>query len=149
MTFPRLRHPAVGSQAPYRVLQEEIFGPILPIVAVSSKEEAAEVINRWDKPLALYVFSSSAGTRRFFERHTSSGAVIHGAALIHVGAGSLPFGGVGASGMGAYHGYESFRTFSHRKPILTKPIVPDTLRFLNPGTDERILKLISWVQRRG
>ena len=149
MTFPELDHAVVGQDAPYRVLQEEIFGPILPIVAVASKEEAVQVINHWDKPLSLYVFSGDARTRRFFAEHTSSGAIINGAALLHVGVGSLPFGGVGASGMGAYHGWDSFRTFSHMKPILTKPTIPDTLRFLNPGTNEHVLSLIGWLQRRG
>lgn len=149
MTFPQLGRAVIGPDAPYQVLREEIFGPILPIVTVDSKEEAAQLINRWDKPLALYVFSDSASTRRFFARHTSSGAVVNGAAVIQVGMGTLPFGGVGASGMGAYHGQDSFRTFSHLKPVVTKPLSPDTLRFLNPGTNDRVLQLIGRVQRHG
>ncbi|MGH2670130.1 MAG: aldehyde dehydrogenase family protein, partial [bacterium] len=105
---------------------------IQAIVPVSSAEEAVEVVTGWDKPLALYVFSSSRRIRRLFEQRTSSGAVVHNAGLIHVGAHELPFGGVGASGMGAYHGSHSWRTFSHDKPVLTKPLTPDTLRLIAP-----------------
>lgn len=149
MTFPASEQASVGPDAPHRVLREEIFGPILPILTVGSREEAARVVNGWDKPLALYVFSDSTGTRRYFERHTSSGALVNGAGLIHVGIGSLPFGGIGPSGTGSYHGRDSIRTFSHPKPVLTKPLVPDTLRLLNPGTDRRVLDLIGCLQRQG
>ncbi|WP_080793924.1 aldehyde dehydrogenase family protein [Corynebacterium pacaense] len=149
ITFPDLERAVVGPDAPFELLRDEIFGPILPIVTVSTKEEAARVINAWDKPLALYVFSDSRETRRYFEDNTSSGAVVSGAAIIHVGDGSLPFGGVGASGIGAYHGRESIRTFSHLKPVLNKPSFPDTLRLLNPGTAPHLLGVIGKVQRRG
>lgn len=149
VTFPDSDIAAVGPKATHPVLREEIFGPILPIVTVASKEEAVRVINNWDKPLALYVFSGSPQTRRYFAEHTSSGAVVNGAGLIHVGMGALPFGGVGPSGMGAYHGRHSFQTFSHLKPVVSKPLHPDTLRLLNPGTNEWLRRLIGWVQRRG
>ncbi|GAB3616572.1 aldehyde dehydrogenase family protein [Okibacterium endophyticum] len=149
ITFPFSTPAAVGPDAPHGLLREEVFGPILPIIVVDSPQEAVRVINGWDKPLALYVFSDCAQTRRLFEQETSSGAVLNHAALIHVGAGTLPFGGVGASGMGAYHGYDSIRTFSHFKPVLTKPRVPDTLRLLNPGTHARISRLLGRLQRRG
>lgn len=151
MTFPALEKAVIGSEAPHEVLREEVFGPILPILKVASKEEAARVINAWDKPLALYVFSDSVRTQKFFEENTSSGAVVNGAALIHAGAGSLPFGGVGPSGMGSYHGRASIRTFSHFKPIVTKPPFPDTLRLLNPGAGprRRLLTVIEKIQQRG
>lgn len=122
----------LGPQATSPVLRDEIFGPILPIVAVPSPQHAVELINSWDKPLALYVFTSSAQTRQLFEQHTSSGAVVHNAALIHVAAATLPFGGVGASGTGAYHGEHSWTRFSHSKPVLNKPLAPDTLRLVQP-----------------
>ncbi|MCT6781911.1 aldehyde dehydrogenase family protein [Streptomyces sp. CS7] len=124
--------PLIGPDAAHPVMREEIFGPILPVVAVSSAEQAVEVINGWDKPLALYVFTSSARTRRLFEQNTSSGAVVHDAGLVHVAATGLPFGGVGASGIGAYHGTYSWRAFSHLKPVLHKPHSPDTLRLAQP-----------------
>ncbi|MFE2290067.1 aldehyde dehydrogenase family protein [Streptomyces sp. NPDC059452] len=141
--------PAVGPDAAHPVLREEIFGPVLPIVAVGSAEEAVRVVNGWDKPLALYVFSSSARTRRLFEQQTSSGAVAHGAGLVHVAATGLPFGGVGASGMGAYHGAHSWRAFSHLKPVLRKPLTPDTLRLVQPPFTGLGLRLVKRLMRYG
>ncbi|MEU3645816.1 aldehyde dehydrogenase family protein [Lentzea sp. NPDC034063] len=140
---------AVGPDATHPVLREEIFGPILPIVAVESAERAIDVVNDWDKPLALYVFSSSARTRRLFERRTSSGAVVHDAGLIHVAATGLPFGGVGASGIGAYHGPYSWRAFSHLKPVLRKPLALDTLRLAQPPFTGLGARLAQRLMRRG
>lgn len=114
------------------LMQEEIFGPVLPIVAVDSVEEALEVINAGEKPLALYVFSADEDVREAFVERTSSGSVVHDAALIQAAAPSLPFGGVGASGLGSYRGRASFRRFSHQKPVLRKPLRPDTLRVVQP-----------------
>ncbi|MFD9379191.1 hypothetical protein ACFWBH_27265 [Streptomyces sp. NPDC059999] len=79
-------------------------------------------MNRGEKPLALYVFTSSARTRRLFEQCTSSGAVVHDAGLIHVAATGLPFGSVGAGGIGAHHGVYSWRAFSPLKPVVHKPL---------------------------
>jgi aldehyde dehydrogenase (NAD+) len=139
---------AVGPDATHPVLREEIFGPILPVVAVEHAEQAIDVITSWDKPLALYVFSSSARTRRLFEQRTSSGAVVHDAGLIHVATG-LPFGGVGASGMGAYHGHHSWRAFSHLKPVLRKPLALDTLRLAQPPFTGFGARLAQRLMRRG
>ena len=140
---------AVGPDAADPLLREEIFGPVLPIVAVESAEQAVEVVNNWDKPLALYVFTSSARTRRLFEQRTSSGAVVHDAGLIHVAATGLPFGGVGASGMGGYHGPYSWRAFSHLKPVLRKPLAPDTLRLAQPPFTGWGPRLAQRLTRRG
>ncbi|MGW7510067.1 aldehyde dehydrogenase family protein [Streptomyces massasporeus] len=104
------------------VMQEEIFGPILPIVTVPGLDEAIDFINGRDKPLALYVFSESDGTRRRFAAETSSGGLGHGLPLAHLTVSDLPFGGVGESGMGNYHGRYSIETFSHRKAVLDKPL---------------------------
>ncbi|MFF3015724.1 aldehyde dehydrogenase family protein [Streptomyces sp. NPDC057939] len=134
--------PAVGPDAHHPLLREEIFGPVLPILPVASAEQAVQVINGWDKPLALYVFTSSARTRRLFEQHTSSGAVVHDAGLIHVAATGLPFGGVGASGIGSYHGAYSWRAFSHLKPVVHKPLIMDTLRLAQPPFTRRGLRLV-------
>lgn len=157
VTFPTARFsdgdvgstPAVGTGAGWALLREEIFGPVLPVVPVESREQAVQLVNSWDKPLALYVFSDDPGTHRHFDEKTSSGAVVHNAGLIQVGICSLPFGGVGASGTGAYHGEDSFRTFSHMKPVLTKPLVPDTFPLLYPGTREPVRRLLGLMQRRG
>lgn len=104
------------------VMQEEIFGPILPIVTVADLDEAIAFINDRDKPLALYVFSESDRTRERIAAETSSGGLGHGLPLAHLTVSDLPFGGVGESGMGNYHGRYSIETFSHRKAVLTKPL---------------------------
>lgn len=118
------------------VMQEEIFGPILPIVPVDGPEEAIRIIRAGDKPLALYVFSERAAVRRRFLTRTSSGAIGFGVPAAHLGVAGLPFGGVGASGSGAYHGERSLRTFSHEKAVLAKPLVPDTMRLIYPPFTE-------------
>ncbi|MFF6952914.1 aldehyde dehydrogenase family protein [Streptomyces iakyrus] len=110
----------VSPDAP--VMREEIFGPILPIVTVPGVDEAIDFVNDRDKPLALYVFSESDGTRRRFAAETSSGGLGHGLPLAHLTVSDLPFGGVGESGMGNYHGRYSIETFSHRKAVLEKPL---------------------------
>ena len=104
------------------VMREEIFGPILPVVTVSGLDEAIDFINDRDKPLALYVFSESEKTRERIAAETSSGGLGHGLPLAHLTVSDLPFGGVGESGMGSYHGRYSIETFSHRKAILEKPL---------------------------
>ncbi|MGW0494666.1 aldehyde dehydrogenase family protein [Streptomyces sp. NPDC003007] len=104
------------------VMREEIFGPILPIVTVPGLDEVIDFINDRDKPLALYVFTESEGTRRRFAAETSSGGLGYGLPLAHLTVSDLPFGGVGESGMGNYHGRYSIETFSHRKAILDKPL---------------------------
>ncbi|WP_324787247.1 aldehyde dehydrogenase family protein [Streptomyces sp. H51] len=104
------------------VMREEIFGPILPIVTVSGLDEAIDFVNDRDKPLALYVFSESDGTRARIAAETSSGGLGYGLPLAHLTVSDLPFGGVGESGMGSYHGRYSIETFSHRKAVLDKPL---------------------------
>ncbi|MFI1760534.1 aldehyde dehydrogenase family protein [Streptomyces sp. NPDC020800] len=104
------------------VMQEEIFGPVLPIVTVPGADEAIGFINDRDKPLALYVFSESEQIRGRFAAETSSGGLGHGLPLAHLTVSDLPFGGVGESGTGSYHGRYSIETFSHRKAVLAKPL---------------------------
>ncbi|MFF9624700.1 aldehyde dehydrogenase family protein [Streptomyces griseosporeus] len=104
------------------VMGEEIFGPILPIVTVAGLDEAIDFINDRDKPLALYVFSDSAEARSRIAAETSSGGLGYGLPLAHLTVSDLPFGGVGESGMGNYHGRYSLETFSHRKAVLDKPL---------------------------
>ena len=95
--------------------QEEIFGPILPIINVSSAEEAINMINSRAKPLAMYVFTESKETQAAFLKRTSSGGLVFNDTLMHLSMEQLPFGGVGDSGMGAYHGKHGFDTFTHYK----------------------------------
>lgn len=109
------------------VMRDEIFGPILPLIEIESLDEALAFVTARDKPLAAYVFSEDAEVRARWEQKTSSGALGFGTPVLHLAAPELPFGGVGESGMGAYHGERSFLVFSHEKAVLSKPLRPDTL----------------------
>ncbi|MDH6109440.1 acyl-CoA reductase-like NAD-dependent aldehyde dehydrogenase [Kitasatospora sp. MAP12-15] len=104
------------------VMQAEIFGPILPIIAVPDLDAAIAFVNERDKPLALYAFTDSEQTKQRLTEETSSGALAFGLPVSHLAVPELPFGGVGESGMGRYHGEYSIDTFSHTKAILDKPI---------------------------
>jgi coniferyl-aldehyde dehydrogenase len=99
------------------VLREEIFGPILPIVTYRMLDEAIAYINRKPRPLALYYFGNSSEDRRKVLTRTISGNVTVNDTLMHYVQNALPFGGVGTSGIGAYHGIEGFKTFSHAKGV--------------------------------
>jgi aldehyde dehydrogenase (NAD+) len=113
----------VQTDAP--VMHDEIFGPILPVVPVSDVDEAIRFVNGRDKPLALYVFTGERSIRdRVLDRTSSGGAAVNGT-MFHVAVPELPFGGIGPSGMGAYHGKASFLTFSHAKSVLRKGTKPD------------------------
>ncbi len=114
------------------VMKEEIFGPILPLVTVDSPAEAVDFITARDKPLALYLFTDSAETKELFIAQTSAGGMGIGVPTAHLTAPGLPFGGVGQSGIGNYHGRYSIDTFSHHKAVLDKPLRPDTLKAIYP-----------------
>ncbi|MFI9158821.1 aldehyde dehydrogenase family protein [Kitasatospora aureofaciens] len=104
------------------VMQAEIFGPILPIITVPDLDAAIAFINERDKPLALYAFTDSDRTKQRLAEETSSGALVFGLPVSHLAVPELPFGGVGESGMGRYHGEYSIDTFSHAKAVLDKPL---------------------------
>jgi coniferyl-aldehyde dehydrogenase len=99
------------------LMREEIFGPVLPIISADSLEDALRVINEKDRPLALYLLTNSETNRRKILGRTISGGVTLNGTLMHVAQNDLPFGGVGPSGMGAYHGYDGFKRFSHARAI--------------------------------
>jgi len=103
------------------VMQEEIFGPVLPVLRFTDIEEPIAQINAGDKPLALYVFAKDDDVVEKVLAETSSGGVSVNETLMHFATGELPFGGVGESGMGAYHGQTGFETFSHRKAVYRRP----------------------------
>lgn len=111
-----LRHVKPGDP----VMDEEIFGPILPVLPVPDVKSAIEFVNQREKPLALYVFSRNAEVEKEVIGQTSSGGACVNGTVLHLAHPDLPFGGVGPSGTGAYHGRASFETFSHRKSVLTK-----------------------------
>jgi aldehyde dehydrogenase (NAD+) len=116
------------------VMADEIFGPILPVIGVPDIEHAIAFVNDQPKPLALYLFSSDPLIQESVLERTSSGGVTINHVLLHLTVPSLPFGGVGASGMGAYHGRSTFETFSHRKSVLSKPTWLDPSFFYPPYT---------------
>ncbi|WP_394935406.1 aldehyde dehydrogenase family protein [uncultured Ilumatobacter sp.] len=107
------------------VMADEIFGPILPVLTVGDVDEAIRFVNDRDKPLALYAFSSDDNTLEHVVANTSAGGVTLNHAVLHLAVPDLPFGGVGESGIGAYHGKSGFDTFSHFKAVLDKPTRPD------------------------
>ena len=103
-----------------RVMQEEIFGPILPILSYNSLNEAVEYIGSHPNPLALYYFGEDSIEQEFIQTHTLSGALTINDTIMHIAIDDLPFGGVGFSGMGQYHGQEGFDTFSKLKPVFVQ-----------------------------
>jgi coniferyl-aldehyde dehydrogenase len=108
------------------VMKEEIFGPILPVVPYHSLEEAVATVNARPRPLALYFLGPDGPGRRLVLERTTSGNVTINDTLLHFGVDDLPFGGVGASGIGAYHGPEGFRAMSHAKGVFTQAGVNGT-----------------------
>jgi aldehyde dehydrogenase (NAD+) len=125
------------------IMAEEIFGPLLPVIAVSTIDEAIARVAARPRPLALYLFCEDRRTReRIIERTSSGGCTINHVGL-HASNPHLPFGGVGPSGMGAYHGHAGFETFSHRKAVLVKGTRFDPSWFYPPygETKQR------WIRR--
>lgn len=122
-----------------RVMQDEIFGPLLPFKSYRTIDEAIAFINARPRPLGLYYFGEDAEEERGVLSRTCSGGVTLNDALRHAGVESMPFGGVGASGMGAYHGFDGFRTFSHAKSVLRAPDGPDLMR---PPFSDAVRKII-------
>jgi aldehyde dehydrogenase (NAD+) len=109
-----------GTDPAAAIMQEEIFGPLLPILPVDDVDEAIDFVSRRDKPLALYVFTEDEAVADHVLADTTSGGACVNATVFQFAVPALPFGGVGESGMGAYHGRAGFETFSHRKGVLTK-----------------------------
>ncbi|XP_006810066.1 aldehyde dehydrogenase family 3 member A2-like [Neolamprologus brichardi] len=103
-------------------MKEEIFGPLLPIITVSGVDEAIQFINEREKPLVIYVFSNENKLIKRVIAETSSGALLANDCLVHFTVSSLPFGGVGNSGMGCYHGRYGFDQLSHMRSCLIKQL---------------------------
>ncbi|HNM31969.1 MAG TPA: aldehyde dehydrogenase [Chitinophagales bacterium] len=129
------------------VMNEEIFGPIMPIIEYEKLDDAINFVNARNKPLALYIFSDDKMYQEKILSKTSSGNASINECLMHVGQFELPFGGVGESGIGAYHGKLSFDTFSHLKGVLKKSTLADIAQRYPPYTESGanlIKKLMSW-----
>ncbi len=125
----------VSPDAP--VMQEEIFGPLLPVLTYETLDEAIDFVNDRDKPLALYIFTSDSKVKEAVLERTSSGGVCVNQTLLHNAIPDLPFGGVGPSGMGAYHGRAGFETFTHRKSIYSRTTLVDPDLLYPPYTDSK------------
>lgn len=104
-----------------KVMQDEIFGPVLPVKTYKSLDEAINYVNAHDRPLGLYYFGEEGAEKEKVLTRTTSGGVTVNDTVMHVAMEDLPFGGVGPSGMGAYHGIDGFRQFSHRKAVYQQP----------------------------
>lgn len=122
------------------LMGEEIFGPILPIITVDSLEQGIDFINSKEKPLALYVFSDESSAVKTVMDKTSSGGFCSNDGIVHMTLPSLPFGGVGASGFGHYHGRWGFETFSHQRSCMLRGWALERLNSLRypPYSDEKM-----------
>jgi len=123
------------------LMQEEIFGPLLPVIPIGSLKEAEDFIRERPKPLALYVFSSNTKTAEDFFRRTSSGGGCVNDVILHNICPEFCFGGVGDSGMGGYHSKHSFDAFVHQKGILQRPLMHDVSLRFPPYTEAKVSKL--------
>ncbi|MCC7386380.1 MAG: coniferyl aldehyde dehydrogenase [Deltaproteobacteria bacterium] len=138
--------PPLGS----RLMQEEIFGPILPIIAYRGLDAAIDFVNARPRPLALYLFEENAAQAADVLKRTWAGGACVNDVLLHFAQHDLPFGGIGPSGMGAYHGFEGFRTLSHPKPVFAANGL-SAMRFLvppYPSFVERGLRALIGGKRR-
>ena len=137
----------LGATPDMRLMQEEIFGPILPVLAYDKIEEAIAYINRHDRPLALYWFGSDGANRDQVLARTISGGVTLNDCIWHIAQEDQPFGGVGASGTGSYHGEWGFRTFSKEKPVFIQPRLNGMFLMYPPfgRTFERMLALLKRI----
>jgi aldehyde dehydrogenase (NAD+) len=123
------------------LMSNEIFGPILPVISVQSLDDAIRFVNSRPKPLSAYLFTKTRAVRERVIREVPAGGMLVNHLAFQVSTAKLPFGGVGSSGMGAYHGRWGFEEFSHRKSVLTKPTRPDLSSFVYPPYTEKAWKL--------
>jgi coniferyl-aldehyde dehydrogenase len=131
------------------IMREEIFGPFLPVKTYRDLDEVIEYVTTRDRPLGFYVFTNDGGRREKLLYATISGGVTINNCMMHIAQHDLPFGGVGASGMGHYHGHEGFVELSKMRPVFTNPRIPFLSLFYPPytGRQERLIDLlIKWVR---
>jgi aldehyde dehydrogenase (NAD+) len=123
------------------LMTDEIFGPILPIMTAQSLDDAISFVNSRPKPLAAYLFTKTKSIRERVIKEVPAGGMVINHLLFHFVTNKLPFGGVGPSGMGAYHGRFGFEEFSHKKSVMTKMTRPDVGAFIYPPYTEKAWKL--------
>jgi aldehyde dehydrogenase (NAD+) len=141
----RLIEPTIMNNVTWddKVMQEEIFGPVLPVLIFESLDDIIIKIKERSKPLSLYLFTQDEGVKEKILREISFGGGCINESVMHVTNVNLPFGGVGNSGMGNYHGEAGFKSFSHYKSILDKGVSPDLDLKYSPHTDEKLKTLKS------
>jgi coniferyl-aldehyde dehydrogenase len=128
------------------IMKEEIFGPVLPIEAYDSLDQAIGKINARPRPLSLYMFGGDAVARRRVLEQTAAGGVTIDDTLLHFSNENLPFGGIGASGIGAYHGERGFLTFSHQKSVFIQPRLSFTW-MLRPPYGKRFERVLEFLKK--
>ena len=134
-------HLLLGVNDGMQVMQDEIFGPLLPVVPYDSLAEALAYVARRPRPLALYYFGYERAEQQRVLEQTHSGGVCLNDTLLQVAQDDLPFGGVGPSGMGNYHGHEGFKTFSHARAVFAKQRV-NAARLIYPPYGKALQKLV-------
>lgn len=131
-------HLVLGATDDMLIMQEEIFGPLLPVKTYRQSSEVLAYINSHPRPLAAYYFGNDTAAQQAFAQQTTSGALIFNDVMTHASIDTLPFGGVGASGMGAYHGIHGFRRFTHAKAVVVQtPAGESGLRLRAPYTEKQ------------
>src|SRR5688572_13047919 len=145
----RFIHPTILTHVPHnsRIMREEIFGPILPVIVYNKLDEAIAFINERPKPLALYIFSGMKKEQERILRETSAGGVCINDSGIHFLHHNLPFGGVNNSGIGKSHGYYGFLAFSNEKPVLRQRKGLTTIKAFYPPYTTRSKKIMEWFLR--
>ncbi len=125
-----------------KIMQDEIFGPLLPVKTYEGLDEAIDYVNAHPRPLGLYYFGRDAAEQEQVLAGTTSGGVSINDVIMHVAMEDLPFGGIGPSGMGAYHGIDGFRTFSHAKAVF-RQAKSDVTAMMRPPYGEKFMKMVS------
>ncbi|TSJ41183.1 aldehyde dehydrogenase [Fluviicola chungangensis] len=145
MEEKRIIHPILMQDVTFddAVMQEEIFGPILPIITYESLDEIISEIKKREKPLSCYIFTGDSAVKNKLLSELSFGGGAVNEAIMHISNSRLPFGGVGQSGVGSYHGEAGFRTFSHYKSILEKATWFETKLKYSPYSEKKL----QWIRR--
>lgn len=131
-----------------KVMQEEIFGPVLPVKTYDSVDEAIAYVNKGERPLGLYYFGADAVEQEKVLTSTTPGGVTVNDVIFHVAQENLPFGGVGPSGMGSYHGHDGFKEFSHKKAIYQQIKADKPLQAMRPPYGPGIRKYLAGAMKR-
>ncbi len=126
-----------------RVMQDEIFGPVLPVLTYTNLDDALRIINQREKPLALYIHSRNRKTTQYILDRTSAGDTVVNDTLLQFGNVELPFGGVNNSGIGKSNGYFSFQEFSNQRGVMQRDF--GTMKFIYPPYTDKVKKLINFL----